>query len=90
LKLENSENATEWKLMSCGKKTNRSRQNYIPDDNGIRYVTIFVKSMTPMLERFRKSGIKTLGETPTMLDENRQFMLVQVPDGNFVELIGPK
>jgi hypothetical protein len=46
--------------------------------------------MTPMLERFRKSGIKTLGETPTMLDENRQFMLVQVPDGNFVELIGPK
>lgn len=89
LKLENSENATELKLMSCGKKTNRSKQVYIPDDNGIRYLTIFVKSMKPLLERIRRYGVKPLGQTPTMLDANRQFVLVQDPDGNFVELIGP-
>lgn len=90
LKLENSENATELKLMSCGRKTNRSKQQFIPDDNGIRYMTIFVKSMNPILDRIRKNSVKTLGETPTMLDANRQFVLVQDPDGNFVELIGPK
>jgi hypothetical protein len=31
-----------------------------------------------------------LGSTPTMLDEKRQFILVQDPDGNFIELIGPE
>jgi len=90
LKLENSENATELKLMSCSKKTDHSKQTYIPDDNGIRYLTIFVKSMKPMLERIGKHGIKTLGQSPTMLDANRQFVLVQDPDGNFIEMIGPK
>lgn len=90
LKTDNSENATELKLMSCGNKTDRSKQNYIPDANGIRYLTIFVKSMKPMLERINKHGIKTLGQTPTMLDANRQFVLVQDPDGNFIEMIGPE
>ncbi len=90
LKLENSENATELKLMSCGRKTNRLKQQFIPDDNGIRYLTIFVKSINPILDRIRKNSLKTLGETPTMLDENRQFVLIQDPDGNFIELIGPK
>jgi catechol 2,3-dioxygenase-like lactoylglutathione lyase family enzyme len=89
LKLENSENATEWKLMSFGKKAAHSKQQYIPDDNGFRYVTIFVVSMKPLLERIKKHGIKMLGSTPTMLDEKRQFVLIQDPDGNFVELIGP-
>jgi hypothetical protein len=46
--------------------------------------------MTPVLERLKKHSVKTLGETPTMLDINRQFVLIQDPDGNFVEFIGPK
>ena len=90
LKLENSEQAAEWKLMSFNNNTSRTNQNYIPDANGIRYVTLFVKSMAPLLERIKKLNIKTLGETPTMLDAERQFVLIQDPDGNFVEFIGPK
>jgi len=90
LKLENSEQATEWKLMSFNKKTSHKNKNYIPDENGIRYVTLFVKSMTPVLERINKHKVKTLGETPMMLDENRQFVLIKDPDGNFIEFIGPK
>ncbi len=90
LKLENSENAAEWKLMSFGKKANHPKQNYVPDDTGMQYVTIYVKSMKPFLERIKKYGVKTLGVTPTMLDANRQFVLVQDPDGTFIELIGPK
>jgi hypothetical protein len=34
--------------------------------------------------------VKTLGESPLMLDETRQFVLIRDPDGNFIELIGPK
>jgi catechol 2,3-dioxygenase-like lactoylglutathione lyase family enzyme len=90
LKLENNETATELKLMSFNKKTSSKNRNYIPDENGIRYITIFVKSMTPVLERIKKHSVKTLGETPTMLDAERQFVLIQDPDGNFVEFIGPK
>jgi catechol 2,3-dioxygenase-like lactoylglutathione lyase family enzyme len=90
LKLENSENAAEWKLMSFGKKASHARPTYVPDDNGVQYITIFVKSMKPILERIKKYGVKTLGKSPTMLDADRQFVLVQDPDGTFVELIGPK
>jgi catechol 2,3-dioxygenase-like lactoylglutathione lyase family enzyme len=90
LKLENNENAPEWKLMSFGKKPAHPKQKYVPDDTGMQYITIFVKSMKPCLERIQKHGVKTLGKTPTMLDADRQFVLVQDPDGNFIELIGPK
>jgi len=90
LKLENSENAPEWKLMSFGKKSAHPIQKYVPDDTGMQYITIFVKSMKPILDRIQKHGVKTLGKTPTMLDADRQFVSIQDPDGNFIELIGPK
>ena len=90
LKLENSENAPEWKLMSFGKKATHPKQTYVPDDTGVQYITIFVKSMKPLLERIKKHDVKMLGKTPAMLDETRQFVLVQDPDGTFIELIGPK
>ncbi len=90
LKLENSEQATELKLMSFNNKTSQENKKYIPDQNGIRYITIFVKSMAPIIERIEKHKVKTLGETPTMLDAKRQFVMIQDPDGNFVEFIGPE
>jgi catechol 2,3-dioxygenase-like lactoylglutathione lyase family enzyme len=87
LKLENTENATELKLMSFGNKTNHSKQKFLPDANGIRYLTLFVKTLHPILERIKQKNVKTLGQTPTMLDEVRQFVLIQDPDGNFIEFI---
>jgi catechol 2,3-dioxygenase-like lactoylglutathione lyase family enzyme len=87
LKLENTDIATELKLMSFQKKTNLSRKKYLPDENGIRYLTIFVKSLQPVLERIQKNNIKKMGQTPTMLDEKRKFVLIQDPDGNFIEFI---
>ncbi len=90
LKLVDSEDASEWKLMSFRRQSEQANQKYIPEANGFRYVTIFVKSMGPILERLKSHGIKTLGETPLMLDAVRQFVLLRDPDGNFVELIGPK
>jgi catechol 2,3-dioxygenase-like lactoylglutathione lyase family enzyme len=90
LKLENSEQAAEWKLMSFGKKATHPKQNFVPDDTGMQYITIYVKSMKPILERIKKYNVKTLGITPTKLDETRDFVLVRDPDGTFIELIGSK
>ena len=90
LKLENSDQAAEWKLMSFGKKAMHPKQHFVPDDTGMQYVTIYVKSMKPILERIKKYQVKTLGITPTKLDEARDFVSLQDPDGNFIEIIGPK
>jgi catechol 2,3-dioxygenase-like lactoylglutathione lyase family enzyme len=89
LKLKDDPEAAEWKLMSFGKEATHPTQKYIQDDIGMQYVTIFVKSMKPFLERINEHNVDLLEETPTFLEDGRQFVLVQDPDGNFVELIGP-
>lgn len=89
LKLENSPNATEWKLMSFGTESRHPAQEYIQDDIGMQYVTIFVRSLKPFLERLQEHNIPFLGDTPTALNDEQHFVLIQDPDGSFIELIGP-
>ncbi|MDO1445544.1 VOC family protein [Rhodocytophaga aerolata] len=89
LKLENSPDASEWKLMSFGKKATHPNEKYIQDDTGMQYITIQVKSLKPIIERLKKQKVTFLGTTPTPLSKEAHFVLVQDPDGNFVELIGP-
>lgn len=89
LKLEDSPDANEWKLMSFGKKAAHPKQNFIQDDTGMQYITINVKSLKAVMDRLTAMKVPFLGSTPTALDANRQFLFVQDPDGNFIELIGP-
>lgn len=90
LKLENSLDANEWKLISFGKKANSAKKStYIQDDVGMQYITINVKALKPVMERLKKQNVVFLGSSPTALNQKSQLLLVQDPDGNFVELIGP-
>jgi catechol 2,3-dioxygenase-like lactoylglutathione lyase family enzyme len=89
LKLEDSEQANQWKLMSFGTKSAHSKQNFIQDDLGMQYITIMVKHLKPIIKRLKAANVKFLGDTPTQLNGDTQFLFVQDPDGNFVELIGP-
>lgn len=89
LKLENSPDANEWKLMSFGKKATHPKQNFIQDDTGVQYITINVKALKPVIERLKQKNVPLLGSSPTPLNQNLHFVLVQDPDGTFVELIGP-
>jgi len=90
LKLENSDKANEWKLMSLRKKPGHKKPKYIHDDTGMQYITIFVKHLNPIIERVKKHNVEILSGVPSQLDENKYFILVQDPDGTFIELIGPK
>jgi hypothetical protein len=54
----------------------------------MQYITIQVKSLKPIIERLKKQRVTFLGNTPTPLGKDTHFVLVQDPDGNFVELIG--
>ncbi|WP_229311234.1 VOC family protein [Larkinella soli] len=89
LKLENSPESTDWKLMSFGKKASHPQQKSIQDDTGMQYITINVKALKPIVERLRQMKVPFLGSTPTPLNGKTQFVLVQDPDGTFIELIGP-
>ena len=90
LKIEDAPGATEWKLMSFSKPAQHPQQKWIQDDTGMQYITFQVNSLKPFLERFEKHNVELLGETPTPLNEELSFVLVQDPDGTFVEVIGPR
>lgn len=89
LKLENSSDATDWKLMSFGKKASHPKPKFIQDDTGMQYITINVKALQPIIDRLTQLKVPFLGSTPTHLNEKAYFVFVQDPDGNFIELIGP-
>lgn len=91
LKLEDTENATQWKLMSFGKDAPDPLPVYVQDMVGMRYTTIMVSDLAPFLKRIKKHKVKLLGDTPIPLGDsgNTHFVLVSDPDGILVELIGP-
>lgn len=89
LKLDNSPEANEWKLMSFNKEAAHPKQKYIQDDIGPQYITINVKALKPIIEKLKAKNIPFLGNTPIPLNEKSHFVLVQDPDGTFIELIGP-
>ena len=57
---------------------------------GLRYLTLYVKDMNRALERLKAAGVPTLGETPVDLGGGNALVTVKDPDGNFMELIGPR
>jgi lactoylglutathione lyase len=56
---------------------------------GIRYFTLYVKSIDRALERLKAANVPLLGETPVDLG-GTLLVAVRDPDGNFYELIGPR
>lgn len=90
LKLEDSPNATEWKLMSLGTKSQHPKQKWMSDDTGMQYITILVNHLDPFIERCNKHKVEILSGKPSQIGDNRFFILVQDPDGTFIELIGPR
>jgi len=89
LKLQDSPDANQWKLMSFKKDAAHPMPAFIQDDTGMQYITIMVTSLQPFLTRTRKHNVKLLGDTPVPLGEDQHFVLVQDPDGTIIELIGP-
>jgi hypothetical protein len=77
-------------MLSFDKKSARSHSKFIQDDTGVQYITIFVTSITPILERIQKYNIRILSETPTVPEDGRHFVLIQDPDGTFIEPAGPQ
>jgi catechol 2,3-dioxygenase-like lactoylglutathione lyase family enzyme len=89
LKLEDSPQANEWKLMSFGTKPGHKKPAYLDEDTGMQYITILANHLEPIMQRIERNNIKILSGKPSKLADERFFILIQDPDGTFIELIGP-
>ncbi|MCA9013857.1 MAG: VOC family protein [Planctomycetaceae bacterium] len=95
LVLENDSTATNVKLMQFkdapGKKVDNS---FIHSSLGVSYLTIYVKDTTAALERAKAYGVKPIAKGPIALPEGFPkgiyLTLLRDPDGNLIELVGPR
>jgi len=88
LRLKDSPDAAQFKLMSFEKDAETPKSTHIEDALGMQYITLMVTDLTPIVARIKAAGVPFLGETPVPLGDNH-FVLIQDPDGTFIELIGP-
>ena len=82
--------ATRLKIMTIpGAGLKKVDNQYIGSSLGFRYLTISVANLTQAMERLRQHGVSPVKE-PYRLGGNSYLILVKDPDGNTVELIGPR
>lgn len=93
--LGEDESATKLKLMQVpGVTSAKNKTDSIHAQLGFSYITVFVNDTNAAMERLKKTGVKPLAKGPVALPkgfpEGVFLTVVQDPDGNFVELVGPK
>jgi len=91
LVLGDEPNATRIKIMEFtdapGKKVDNK---FIHSSLGFSYLTISVSDMTAALQRAKKAGVAPVKEPYQLGTGNYYLALVKDPDGNIIELLGPK
>jgi catechol 2,3-dioxygenase-like lactoylglutathione lyase family enzyme len=87
--------ATKVKIMQfAGAPGARTDTAFIHSTLGIRYLTVYVTDQTPVLARLKAVGVSPLAHGPYALPEGFPkgvfLSVVRDPDGNMIELVGPK
>lgn len=95
LALDGDAKGTKLKLMSLpGVTSKRKDQQHIHSTLGYSYITIHITDTTAALERLKKAGVKPIAKSPLPVPkdiaEGVFLTIVRDPDGNFIELVGPK
>jgi len=95
LVLGEGEQATRLKLMQVeGTEPRTGDTEFIHSHTGFRYLTIMVADTDAALARLAALGVKPLAQSPVALPDRigKGLFLtcVRDPDGNLVELIGPR
>ena len=95
LALGEGEDATKLKLMQvAGTAPKTGDTDFIHSRTGFRYLTIVVADADAALARLATLGVKPLAKSPIALPESlapgMHLICVRDPDGNLVELIGPR
>lgn len=93
--LGDGDDATNVKIMQFpGTPAARCDNSFIHSSLGVRYLTLYVDDMDQAVERARKAGAAPLAQGPYKLPngfpEGLWLTCVRDPDGNIIELVGPK
>ncbi len=60
------------------------------EELGYSYITIWVNDQTAALARLKKLDVAPIAKGPVGLSGGLFLTVVRDPDGNFVELVGPR
>lgn len=94
LSLGEGPGATGLKLMQIDDSGASANNDYIDSTLGFSYITIMVSSTDEALARLAKAGVKPISQGPVTLPESLDpslaLTIVRDPDGNLIELVGPK
>lgn len=87
--------ATNVKIMSFPDAPGARADNaFIHSTLGVQYLTLYVDDTTAAVERARQHGVEPIAEGPYRLPEGFPagvyLTCVRDPDGNIIELVGPK
>lgn len=77
------------------KVSKKAKRRLVNEQTGMRYMTLFVNDMDAAMARLKKAGAvaDTKGgmvALPEGFPQDLQLTMVRDPDGNMVELVGPK
>lgn len=89
LKLDAAPGGTTLKLACCSDST-VTAQKFVNETPGVKYLTFEVSSAKAIRERLQQRGIPFLGKSPVDMGEGNELIMVNDPDGVFVEIIGKK
>ena len=85
------ENATRIKLIEMpGKIGARVDNSFVSSTLGPSYLTLHVNDMDPILKAAADHQVKPLAKGPIKIGGDRYLALIRDPDGNFIELVGPR
>ena len=88
---QGSSNATRLKLMQIKEAPGRKVDHaFIHSSLGMSYSTIWVSDIDASLTRAAASNVKPIAKGPVALPNDMFLAVIRDPDGNLVELVGPK
>lgn len=91
LTLGNEKSATKIKIMEFPEAPGKKVDNqFIHSSLGFSYLTISISDTTATVKRAKRAGVRPVKEPYQLGGGNSYLTLIKDPDGNIIELIGPK
>lgn len=87
LKLIDKSESSIIKVISFNNDFESTKGNSLNDGVGVQMLNFKVKSMEPVIERIKKNKVSFLGDTPIYYHKQKQFVLIQDPNGVLIEFM---
>ncbi|MHC4445101.1 MAG: VOC family protein [Planctomycetota bacterium] len=90
MQLGGTHNGTKIKLIEFPDAATRPHTKFIDSVTGVRYLTVRVADIDAAVARAQDAGVPIQSKGPANFKDNIWIAIIHDPDGNMIELIGPK